>query len=61
MKRGAKTRLVLFPLILFFAAAFFGFVHHLYRYDWAGTLTYYLVLGCVAVVFVELLLVSFQD
>lgn len=61
MRGSAKISLVLFPLILFCVAAFFGFVHHFYRYDWAGTLTYYFVLASVAVVFIELLLVSFQD
>jgi Na+/proline symporter len=61
MRRSAKILLVLFPLILVCVAAFFGVVHHFYRYGWAGTLAYYFALACVAAVFIEVLLVSFQE
>jgi hypothetical protein len=59
-RRSTKTWWLLLPIVVFCLAAFFGLVHHFYRYAWAGTLFYYGIMLLVAVIFVECLLIAFQ-
>ena len=60
MKSSAKIRWLLVPLLVFCFSAFFGLVHHYYRFAWAGTLFYYGLILLIAVIFVECLLIAFQ-
>jgi hypothetical protein len=59
-KWSAKIRWFLLPIFGFCFSAFFGLVHHFYRFAWAGTIFDYGLMLLIAVIFVECLLTAFQ-
>ena len=58
MRRSARILLLLVPAAVFCVSLSFGLAHHFYHYSWAGDMFYYSAVLFVAVILVELFLMT---
>ena len=59
LKRSVKIYFLLILATLFCVSLTFGLIHHFFRYDWAGDIFYGTALVFVAVLVVEIFLITF--